>query len=144
MNRSVKDSRVAPAGRHARQNGILMNKSGASKLFRAFGFWVSVVYTFTLLSAQAGQIKTNNKNLLESFGSWVGSIAPDTGNYNANIYISIRVYAPPASIALGVSAGGTNGNIVISFPSQPGYVYQAEYKTNLTDAVSRFYRVQIQ
>ena len=168
MNRSVEESRFAPAGRPAGQNDILMNKSDAPKLFPAFSLWVRVVFTFTLLSAQADQIKPYTNNLLASGGSWVSSIAPDNVNYNANFYILIPVYAPPANIALSVSPGGTNGNIGISFPTQPGYGYQVEYKTNLvdvvwlppgnvisgdgtihslndlTDADSRFYRVQIQ
>jgi hypothetical protein len=69
-------------------------------------------------------------------------------------------------MALAISASG--GSLAISFPTQPGYSYQVEYTTNLTDAVwiplgsatvgngsvqsvlnaigagSRFYRVQIQ
>ena len=134
MNRSVKESRFATAGRHADQNDILLNKSGAATLFHAFGLWVSVVFTFTLLSTQVDQIKTNN-NLLESFGSWVGSIAPDNSINNANFYILMPVYAPSASFVLSVSTGGTNGNIGISFPTQPGYGYLAEYETNLVDAV---------
>ena len=75
---------------------------------------------------------------------------------------------PPASTTLTVSYGTGNGNLSIFFPTQPGYGYRLEYKTNLTDAVwipsgnvisgdgaiqsvndtpganSRFYRVQIQ
>jgi hypothetical protein len=168
MNRSFEESRSAPATRHARQNNILMDKSAAAKLFLSFRLWLSIVFTFNLLSAQADQIKANNNSFLESCGSWVSSIAPDNGNYNANFYILIPVYTPPASIALSVSTGGTNGNIGISFPTQPGYGYQVEYTTNLTDAVwvplgnttagdgtiqsvnevigngSRFYRVRVQ
>lgn len=91
----------------------------------------------------------------------------DNGNYNANFYILIPAYTPPTSITLTVSNGGV-GDMGISFPTQPGYTYQVEYKTNLTDAArvplgnavsgdgtihslnypagadSRFYRVQIQ
>jgi hypothetical protein len=59
-------------------------------------------------------------------------VTTDNGNYNANFYILIPVYTPPASMPLAVSTGG--GNLDISFSTQPGYSYQAEYKTNLTDA----------
>lgn len=95
-------------------------------------------------------------------------VTTDNGNYNANFYILVPTYTPPAGIALTVSGGGANGSMGISFATQPGYGYQLEYKTNLTDAVwiplgnvisgdgtiqsvnnmpganSRFYRVQIQ
>ena len=91
----------------------------------------------------------------------------ENGNYNANFYILIPVYTPPTSMALTVSNGGV-GDMRSSFPTQPGYTYQVEYKTNLTDAAwvplgnavsgdgtirslnylagadNRFYRVQIQ
>ncbi|HEV2692577.1 MAG TPA: glycosyl hydrolase family 28-related protein [Verrucomicrobiae bacterium] len=90
----------------------------------------------------------------------------DNGNYNANFYILIPAYAPPASMTLTVS--NDSGGMRLVFPTQPGYGYQAQYKTNLTDAVwipltgaitgdgtiqsvrdptdggDRFYRVQIQ
>ncbi|MDB6067592.1 MAG: Carbohydrate binding family 6 [Pedosphaera sp.] len=61
-------------------------------------------------------------------------VTTDSGNYNANFYILIPVYTPPATIAMTVSGGGS-GNMGISFATQPGYGYQVEYKTNLTDAV---------
>jgi len=93
-------------------------------------------------------------------------VTTDNGNYNANFYILIPVYTPPASMLLMVST--SSGNMSISFPTQPGYGYQVEYKTNLMDAAwillgnaifgdgtiqsvndvtgegSRFYRVRIQ
>jgi hypothetical protein len=61
-------------------------------------------------------------------------VTTDKGNYNANFYILIPAYTSPASIALAVSSVGGNGNMGISFPTQPGYGYQVEYKTNPTDA----------
>jgi hypothetical protein len=93
-------------------------------------------------------------------------VGTDNGSYNANFYALIPAYTAPASMALATSASG--GSLAISFPTQPGYSYQVEYTTNLTDAVwvplgsatvgngsiqsvvnpiglgSRFYRVQIQ
>ena len=95
-------------------------------------------------------------------------VTTDNGNYNANFYILVPVYTPPSGMALSISRSSGNGNLSISFPTQPGYNYQLEYKTNLTDAVwiplgnttvgdgtihlltdvigkgSRFYRVNIQ
>jgi autotransporter-associated beta strand protein len=95
-------------------------------------------------------------------------VTTDNGNYNANFYILVPVYTPPSGMALSISNSSGNGNLSISFPTQPGYNYQLEYKTNLTDAVwiplgnvtlgdgtihsmsdligqgSRFYRVNIQ
>jgi hypothetical protein len=95
-------------------------------------------------------------------------VTTDNGNYNANFYALIPVYTPPSGMELTASNSIENGNLSISFPTQPGYGYQLEYKTNLTDAVwiplgnttvgdgtvhsandvigkgSRFYRVQIQ
>jgi hypothetical protein len=95
-------------------------------------------------------------------------VITDNGSYNANFYILIPVYTPPASVALAVVQSGGSGNMGITFPTQPGYGYQVEYKTNLNDAVwiplgsaiigdgtsqlvndaagagSRFYRVRIQ
>jgi hypothetical protein len=114
-------------------------------------------------------LKDNGGNLIQVTND--GSVktlrtTTDNGSYNANFYILIPTYTPPASMALTVSNSG--GNMGITFPTQPGYGYQAEYKTNLTDAVwiplggvisgdgtiwsvndvigvgSRFYRVRIQ
>jgi len=114
-------------------------------------------------------LKDNGGNLVQVTNS--GSVktlrmTTDNGNYNANFYILIPAYTPPAGMTLTVSNSG--GGMGISFPTQPGYDYQAEYKTNLTDAVwiplggpisgdgttqsvpdviragSRFYRVRIQ
>jgi autotransporter-associated beta strand protein len=93
-------------------------------------------------------------------------VTTDNGNYNANFYILVPTYTPPTGVTL--TAVNHNGNIGISFSTQPGYAYQVEYKTNLTDAAwtplgnvipgdgtiqsvndgtgggSRFYRVRIQ
>jgi autotransporter-associated beta strand protein len=94
-------------------------------------------------------------------------VTTDNGNYNANFYALIPAYPPPVSVVLGASSASGNMGI-ISFATQPGYGYQVEYKTNLSDAVwipfgnlisgdgttqsvkdlfgdgSRFYRVRIQ
>jgi hyaluronate lyase len=83
-----------------------------------------------------------------------------TSDCNANFLMLVPVFK------LGANPGGTN--IIISFPTQSGFNYQAEYKTNLTDSQwiplgnsvagnnfiesvtnspavkTRFYRVQIQ
>jgi autotransporter-associated beta strand protein len=93
-------------------------------------------------------------------------VTTDNGYYNANFYILVPTYTAPDSVKITtVNMGGTMN---ISFPTQPGYSYQVESKTNLTDAVwvpvgsdisgngtirfigvpttngSRFYRVRIQ
>jgi len=83
-----------------------------------------------------------------------------------SFYLLVPTCTPPAGVTL--TAVNHGGNIGISFPTQPGYAYQVEYKTNLTDAAwtplgnmisgdgtiqsvndgtragSRFYRVRIQ
>ena len=61
-------------------------------------------------------------------------VTTDNGNYNANFYLLAPVYTPPESTALAVSNANGNSGLNISFPTQPGYSYQLEYKTNLTDA----------
>jgi hypothetical protein len=115
-------------------------------------------------------LKDNGGNLIQVTNS--GSVktlrvTTDNGNYNANFYTLIPAYTPPASMALTATSTG-GGNMSVSFPTQPGYGYQVQYKTNLSDAVwlplggtiagngsaqsvndvtgngSRFYRVQIQ
>jgi autotransporter-associated beta strand protein len=116
-------------------------------------------------------LKDSGGNLVEITNSGtVGTVrvTTDNGNYNANFYILIPVYTPPARMALTVSNGTGSGNLSIFFSTQPGYGYQLEYTTNLTDAVwiplgyptagdgaiqsvnevigngSRFYRVRVQ
>jgi hyaluronate lyase len=82
-----------------------------------------------------------------------------TADCNANFLMLVPIFA--------VSAAQNVTNVVISFPAQPGFSYQVQYKTNLTDAVwnslgsmagtkavlsvsnsasgnSRFYRVMVQ
>ncbi len=120
------------------------------------------VYTWVLLKDSGGNpVQITNNGSVKTL-----RVTTDNGNYNANFYALIPVYTPPTSMTLGISS--SSGNLSISFPTQPGYGYQAEYKTNLTDAVwlpldnaipgdgtvqsvhdmlgggSRFYRVQIQ
>lgn len=87
------------------------------------------VYTWVLLKDSGGNsVQMTNDGSVKTL-----RITTDNGNYNANFYALIPVYTPPASMLLGVS--GRSGNLSISFPTQPGYGYQTEYKTNLTDAV---------
>lgn len=114
-------------------------------------------------------LKDNGGNLVQVTNN--GSVktlrmTTDNGSYNANFFILIPAYIPPASVTLAVSNNGAG--MGISFLTQPGYGYQTEYKTNLTDAAwiplggaisgdgtiqsvqdvirasSRFYRVRIQ
>jgi hypothetical protein len=74
-------------------------------------------------------VQVTNSGAVKTFRTTV-----DNGSYNANFYILIPAYTTPAVVALGVSNNGGAG-IGISFPTQAGYGYQVEYKTNLTDAV---------
>jgi autotransporter-associated beta strand protein len=126
------------------------------------GDWQS--YNWVPLKDGSGNlVQINNDGAIKTL-----RVTTDNGNYNANFYILIPAYTPPASTKLTVSYGAGNGNLSIFFPTQPGYGYRLEYKTNLTDAVwipsgnvisgdgaiqsvndtpganSRFYRVQIQ
>ncbi len=114
-------------------------------------------------------LKDSGGNLVQLASDGLGKtlrVTTDNGNYNANFYALIPVYMPPDSMALTVSV--SNGSLGVSFPTQPGYGYQLESKTNLTDAIwiplgntisgdgtiqslndevgqgSRFYRVRIQ
>jgi hypothetical protein len=83
-------------------------------------------------------LKDSGGNLVEITNSGTVEtmrVTTDNGNYNANFYILIPVYTPPAEMALTVSNGSGNGNLGIFFSTQPGYGYQLEYTTNLTDAV---------
>jgi hypothetical protein len=121
------------------------------------------IYTWVPLKDGSGDlVQITNDGSLKTW-----RVTTDNGNYNANFYILIPAYTSPTSVALTVSNGGV-GDMGISFPTQPGYTYQVEYKTNLTDAAwvplgnavsgdgtihslnypagadNRFYRVQIQ
>jgi autotransporter-associated beta strand protein len=114
-------------------------------------------------------LKDSGGNLVQLATDGLGKtlrVTTDNGNYNANFYILIPAYTPPASMSLTTDVSGGNMNIL--FSTQAGYGYQVEYKTNLTDAVwiplagtisgdgtihsvndnlggsSRFYRVRIQ
>ncbi|HXI71632.1 MAG TPA: glycosyl hydrolase family 28-related protein [Verrucomicrobiae bacterium] len=81
-------------------------------------------------------LKDSGGNLVQLASDGLGKtlrVTTDNGNYNANFYALIPVYTPPASMALTVLSSG--GNMGISFPTQSGYGYQVEYKTNLTDGV---------
>jgi hypothetical protein len=128
----------------------------------ATGNWQ--VYTWVPLKSGGGSpVQITNSGSVKTL-----RVTTDNGNYNANLYILIPAYTPPASTTLTVSYGTGNGNLSIFYPTQPGYNYQLEFKTNLTDAVwiplgnttigdgttqsaidvignaSRFYRLQIQ
>jgi hypothetical protein len=128
----------------------------------ATGNWQ--VYTWVPLKSGGGSLV----QITNSGSAKTLRVTTDNGSYNANFYILIPAYTPPASTTLTVSYGTGNGNLSIFFPTQPGYNYQLEFKTNLTDAVwiplgnttigdgttqsvkdavgnnSRFYRMQIQ
>jgi hypothetical protein len=56
------------------------------------------------------------------------SRAPGTGGANANFIMLVPVLAP-----ITVNAAKVGGNIQISFPTQAGFSYQAQYKNSLTD-----------
>lgn len=60
-------------------------------------------------------------------------VATDNGNYNANFCILVSSYTEPDSFAL--TAANVRGAMNVSFPTQPGYGYRVEFKTNLTDIV---------
>jgi autotransporter-associated beta strand protein len=128
----------------------------------ATGDWQTYAWV-PLNNASGNLVQVTNSGAVSTF-----RISTDNGSYNANFYILIPTYAPPTNVALTVSNSGANGGLSISFPTQPGYDYQVQYKTNLTDAAwiplvnaisgdgtihlvndvigtgSRFYRVQIQ
>jgi autotransporter-associated beta strand protein len=57
----------------------------------------------------------------------------DSGSYNANFFLFVPAYTPPPTLPLAASNGGSGFNL--SFPTLPGYSYQVQYKTNLTDAI---------
>ncbi len=128
----------------------------------ATGGWQT--YTWVPLKDGSGNlVQMTNSGAVKTL-----RVTTDSGNYNANFYILVPAYTSPDSMALNVSSSGGTGGASISFPTQPGYSYQLEYKTNLTDAVwiplgaaisgdgsvhsisgatgggSRFYRVHIQ
>jgi hypothetical protein len=62
-------------------------------------------------------------------------VTTDNGFYNANFYLLVPTYTPPPSAPLSANTAGTGTNFNLSFPTLPGYSYQVQYKTNLTDAV---------
>ncbi len=87
------------------------------------------LYTWVPLKDNGGNlVQVTNDGFVKTF-----RVTTDNGNYNANFYILIPAYTPPFNPALTVSS--SSGNMGISFLTQPGYGYQVEYKTNLTDAV---------
>jgi hypothetical protein len=91
-----------------------------------------------LAELHLGAVKSSSGNLVQITNNGAIKtlrVTTDNGNYNANFYILIPAYTPPASTTLTVSYGTGNGNLSIFFPTQPGYNYQLEFKTNLTDAV---------
>lgn len=97
----------------------------------ATGGWQ--VYTWVPVTDGSGNlIQITNNGGVKTF-----RVTVDKGNFNANFYILIPVYTPPASVTVNVSnAGAGSGSGVgalLSFPTQPGYSYQVEYKTNLMD-----------
>jgi autotransporter-associated beta strand protein len=130
----------------------------------ATGDWQAYAWV-PLRDGSGNLIKLTNNGSVKTL-----RVTTDNGNYNANFYILIPSYTPPASPPLTVVAN-ENG-FRLSFLTQPGYQYQVEYKTNLTDAAwtplgvplagngsvqaagdaaasaagagSRFYRLQIQ
>lgn len=125
----------------------------------ATGNWQ--VYSWVPLRDAGGNlVAITNNGALKTF-----RVTTDNGYYNANFYLLVPTYTPPPAISL--SANNAGAGFSLSFPTLPGYSYQVEYKTNLTDAVwlplgdsisgngsaqtvtnsggaSRFYRLQIQ
>jgi hypothetical protein len=124
------------------------------------------IYTWVPLKDSGGNlVAITNGGLAKTF-----RVTTDNGFYNANFYLLVPTYTPPPSALLSVIGGvgtGSGGTINMSFPTLPGYSYQVQYKTNLTDAVwrplgnpisgngwmqtvgdtvpsTRFYRLQIQ
>jgi hypothetical protein len=126
----------------------------------ATGNWQS--YSWVPLKDGSG----NMVSITNSGGVKTFRVTTDNGNYNANFYILVPVYTPPSSITL--IASGSAAGLNLSFQTQPGYGYQLECKTNLTDfgwiplggvvsgdgtvhslndpatGVSRFYRMRVQ
>ena len=125
----------------------------------ATGDWQA--YTWVPLADTAGNpVAVTNGGATSTF-----RVTTDNGSYNANFYLLAPVYTLPAAAPLSATSQGTG--LALSFPTLPGYSYQVEYKTNLTDAAwlpsgsalagngsmqtvepaaagSRFYRLQIQ
>lgn len=54
-----------------------------------------------------------------------------TGDYNENANFFMLVPLLPNSVALSVSVSGSS--VQLTFPTQSGYTYAVQYKTNLTD-----------
>ena len=116
-------------------------------------------YNYVPLEDAAGKLLTVTFN---GGTNTLQLIRPGTATVdcNANFFMLVRVFA------LNAIPSGTN--VAVSFPTQPGFGYQLQYKNNLTDAVwtplgasqsgdgtvqsmndqqnqnARYYRVQIQ
>lgn len=125
----------------------------------ATGNWQA--YTWAPLEDSGGNlVSITNSGAVNTF-----RVTTDNGNYNANFYLLVPDYTPPTSMSLSAMSAGSSLNL--SFPTQAGYSYQVEYKTNLTDvpwlplgspisgngatqkvndagSTTRFYRVRIQ
>jgi autotransporter-associated beta strand protein len=92
----------------------------------ATGGWQT--YTWVPLKDTSGNlVALTNSGAVETL-----RVTTDNGSYNANFYLLEPVYTPPP----GVPLAATNGTdaLLLSFPTLPGYSYQVQYKTNLTDA----------
>ena len=86
-------------------------------------------YTWVPLTSNGGSLGlVTNSGAVKTF-----RVTTDNGDYNANFYLLIPAYTSPSVMTLTVSDSGTGFGI--SFPTQAGYGYQVEYKTNLTDAL---------
>ncbi len=90
----------------------------------ATGGWQT--YTWVPASAGGAPVIITNSGAVKTF-----RVTTDNGSYNANFYLLAPVYTPPASLPLAAAVAA--GNPLLSFPTQPGYGYQVQYKTNLTD-----------
>jgi hypothetical protein len=119
-------------------------------------------YTWVPLQNSGGNLVTiTNTGAVKTL-----RVTTDNGFYNANFYLLAPVYTPPPGAPLSINSAGSG--LSFSFPTLPGYSYQVQFKTNLTDALwlplgtaisgngmsatvtnsggdhSRFYRLQIQ
>jgi hypothetical protein len=77
-------------------------------------------------------LKDSHGNLAQFMGGAVKTLraTTDNGGYNANFYMLVPTNTSPVTLKASVN-GQT---ITISFPTQPGLVYQVEYKNHLTDS----------
>ncbi|MBW8863807.1 MAG: hypothetical protein JF609_02590 [Verrucomicrobia bacterium] len=86
-------------------------------------------YTWVPLKDSGGNlVAITNSGALKTF-----RVMTDSGNYNANFYLLVPAYTPPPSVPL--SANNAGSGLRLSFSTLPGYSYQVQFKTNLTDAV---------